>query len=144
MPKSKKIVADNDEVAVLKNQLARALADYANLTKRYEVDKENWVEFAGERILLRILPLLDMLEFAQKHINDPGLAITIAEFKKLLNEEGLEEINVMPGDDFSEELQEAVEVVSGKNSGKVAESVLSGWKFKEGKVLRHAKVKVYK
>jgi molecular chaperone GrpE len=144
----------NPEVVLLKNQLARVLADYDNLRKRTEEEKALWVKFSTQRVLTTLLSILDNFEFSQKHLNDPGLAIAIGEFKKLLGEEGLEEIVPKEGEDFDHNLHEAVESVEVKEpgkEGKVAELLLPGWKFKESEeilpvgrsVIRHAKVKVY-
>mgnify|MGYP001578255473 CR=1 FL=1 len=137
------------EVVGLKIQLARALADYDNLRKRVDQERQVWIDFSSERVLTKLLPVLDMFEAAQNHLNDPGLAISIGEFKKILSEEGIEEIRVAKGDDFDEQLHEAVEVVEespelveGKK-GKISELVLTGWKLMDRKVIRHAKVKVY-
>jgi molecular chaperone GrpE len=138
------------DVEELKNQLARALADYDNLRKRTEEQK-----FLLERIVIgqyvtRLLPILDMLNDAQKHLNDQGLAISINEFRKILNDSGVEEIQVKVGDDFKELYEEVVDTVEHKSqeyNNKIAEIVLPGWKFKDGgelEVLRPSKVKVYK
>ncbi|MBI3443165.1 nucleotide exchange factor GrpE [Candidatus Woesebacteria bacterium] len=132
-----------DELTELKNQLARALADYDNLRKRTELEKGLWVKFAGERILTKLLPILDNFESAQSHLNDQGLAIAIGGFKKVLTEEGLEEIRPKPGDEFDANIHEAIEVIKNGQEGKISEAVLVGWKFREGFVIRHAKVKVY-
>jgi molecular chaperone GrpE len=141
MKKGKGAVAK--EIGELKIQLARALADYDNLRKRVEQEKEAWIDFSSERILTKMLPILDMFESAQKHLSDPGLEISIGEFKKVLDEEGLTEIKPEKGQNFDENLHEAIEVVGGKEKGKIAELMLTGWKYKEGKVIRHAKVKVF-
>ena len=127
-------------------QLVRALADYDNLRKRGEVEKEIWLKFSSERILTKLLPILDMLESAQDYLKDSGLAIGLTEFRKIIEEEGLEEIKPQKGEVFDEGCQEAVEVVKGdkKDDNKVSEVVLSGWKYTGGQVIRHAKVKVSK
>jgi molecular chaperone GrpE len=130
----------------LKGQLARALADYDNLRKRTEAEKEFWLKFASERVLTRLIPALDNFESALYHLKDPGLAIAIGEFKKVFEEEGLEEIRPKKDDSFDANLHEAIEMINppaGGEEGKIAELILAGWKFKEGQVLRHAKVRVY-
>jgi molecular chaperone GrpE len=141
----KKKIKENvgQEVLELKNQLARALADYDNLRKRTEVEKEVWLKFAAERVLTKLIPTLDNFESALAHLKDPGLAIAVGEFKKVFEEEGLDEIRPKAGDSFDANLHEAIESVDGGEGGKIAELVLPGWKFGEGQVLRHAKVKVY-
>lgn len=133
----------------LKNQLARALADYDNLRKRVEKQQEDLEKFVSAKFALRILPIFDMLEEAQKHLKDSGTALIIEEFRKILKEEGIEEIEADPGEKFDEGLHEAVEVVSPPASGKkkdgvISEVILPGWKFKEGPVIRPAKVKASK
>lgn len=129
----------------LKNQLARALADYDNLRKRVEREKEDWVKLAGLKLVLRLLPILDNLRQAQNHLGDTGLAITIGELETLLGDEGIEEIQVNRGDSFNPDLHEVTEVVENcQEENKIEGVVLSGWKFKDGIVIRHAKVKVTK
>ena len=129
----------------LKNQLARALADYDNLVKRVEREKYEFEKKANLKLAIRLLPVLDILKQAQKHLEDPGIAITIAQFEDALKSEDIEEIKVAPGDNFDPQLHEAVEVVEeGKGKGKIKEIVMSGWKFDGGSVIRHARVKVSK
>jgi molecular chaperone GrpE (heat shock protein) len=96
---------------------------------------------AGLKIVLKLLPTLDILESAQKHLNDQGLAIAIGEFKNVLKEEGIEEINT--SGIFDEAIHEALELVPGGKDGHIAEVVMPGYKFIDGLVIRHAKVKVY-
>lgn len=127
----------------LKNQLARALADYDNLRKRIEREKEDLEKLASLKLVLRLLPLLDNLRAAQSHLKDAGLAITIGELENILKDEGIEEIKPNKGDNFDHNLHEVTEVVENcKEENKIEEVVLSGWKFKDGIVIRHAKVKV--
>lgn len=140
--KGQKSKVEDGEKELLKAQLARALADYDNLRKRTEREKEEIGKVVSLGLILRLLAVLDILESAQNHLQDAGLAIAISEFKKVLTEEGLEEIRPKTGDKFDESIMEAVEVVAGTNDNMVSEIVLPGWKFNEGTVVRHAKVKV--
>jgi len=126
----------------LKDQLTRALADYDNLRKRVERERVETEIKANLRLILRLLPIMDALKSAQLHLKDSGLAITIGELENIFKDEGLEEIKVQVGAGFDPELHEGVEAVPGKDEGKVAEVVLSGWKFIEGPVIRYAKVKI--
>ena len=123
-------------------QLVRALADYDNLRKRGEEEKEIWLKFSTERVLTKLLPILDMLESAQDHLKDGGLAIGLTEFRKILQEEGLEEIKPKPGDAFDHKVHEVVESIEGakEKKGQIAETVLSGWRFVDGPVIRFAKI----
>jgi molecular chaperone GrpE len=128
----------------IKNQLARALADYDNLRKRVEAEKLNWEVEAESRAVLKFLPVLDMLEDAQVHLKNSGLAIVVGEFKKALSELDVEEIKAQPGDSFNPLEMEAIEMVSGGPVHKVSEVVKTGWKIKnEAFIIRPAKVKVF-
>jgi molecular chaperone GrpE len=131
------------ELETMKSMLARALADYDNLSKRVERERQDLSKIASIGIVIRLLPVLDGLESAQAHLQDQGLAISLGEFKKILSEEGLTEIRPKIGEGFDENLMEAVETLPSSDKGKVAEVVLAGWKFTGGQVVRPAKVKVY-
>lgn len=146
--KSKIKAKKGSEIEVLRNQLARALADYDNLKKRVERERQEFSQIASLGLIVRLLPLLDNLEQAQKHLQDAGLAISLNEFNQVLKEEGIEKIKAGPGIKFDENLHEAIEVAEasgpeGGKKGEIAEVVLPGWKYRDGPVIRVAKVKVY-
>ncbi len=136
--------AESNETVLVKAQLVRALADYDNLKKRVDKERIELIRYANTQFITRLLPILDMLYQAQSHLQDSGLAITIKEFENLLLEEGLEKINSQAGVKFDEHLHEAVESIDGGESGTVSEETLGGWKYKDGPVVRHSKVKVYR
>ena len=140
----KKSNVKNPEVEVLRSQLARALADYDNLKKRIETEKETIFQTASYRVLVRLLPIMDILEDAYRHNPDQGLAIAITEFKRGLIEENLQEIRPKTGEKFDEQLHEVIQVIEGDKDGKISELVLAGWRYVDGPVIRHAKVKVTK
>jgi molecular chaperone GrpE len=127
----------------LRDQLARALADYDNLRKRIDKEKGVLEKLITAKFILRILPIYDMLVDAQAHLKDAGVEMILQEFTNTLNDEGVEKIKVDNGMKFDEGLHEAVETVKGKDKGKIAEVVVSGWKFADGGLIRPAKVKVY-
>jgi molecular chaperone GrpE len=142
--KVKKTDKVHSNLESVKAMLARALADYDNLSKRVEREREAMGKIASLGILVRLLPVLDNLESAQEHLHDAGLAICIVEFKKLLSEESLNEIKPVVGDEFNENTMEAIEVTIGARDNIISELVLTGWKFNDGQVIRPAKVKVSK
>ena len=144
-----KVTAINEDVELLKSQLVRTLADYDNLQKRVEREKGEFLKYSNQALIERLLPIIDMLEQTQGHLKDSGLAIAVSEFKDLLKEDGVEEVRTEGGDEFDEDLFEAVEAIDsptgGEDSdGKVAEMLLSGYKYIDGPVIRPAKVKVYR
>lgn len=127
------------EIETLTNSWKRALADYQNLQKRYEKEKADFIQFANAGLILKLLAVLDHLERVQTYLEDDGLDLAIREFKKVLIEEGLDEIEVVDKE-FNPEEMEAVETVEGEE-GKVAEVLCKGYQLK-GKVIRPSKVKV--
>lgn len=151
-PKAEAADQIETEVSQLKTQLARAFADYDNLKKRVEAEKEVWFKVASGRVIAKMLPVMDMLEDAQKHLNDQGLAIVLGEFRKGIIDEGFEEVQIKAGEtEFNTDEMEAIEALDGteENNNKVAEVVQSGWKAKKSElepeyVVRPAKVKVFK
>lgn len=136
----------NPEVELLKSQLTRALADYANLEKRTKRLSEELYSLSSQRIILKLLPILDMLSDAQEHLRDGGLSIVIKEFEDVLSSEGYKKIEPKEGERFNAELEEAVEVVETDDKDKdnnIVSTSLVGWMQKDN-VVRPAKVIVSK
>ena len=131
--------------ALLKAQLVRVLADYDNLQKRVEKEKGQYKDLALVKIVVRLLPVIDMLEDTQNHLKDSGLAIALKELYEMLSEEGVEKISVIKGTLFDEEMHEAVEVVGKSKKGvpTIDEEVLAGWKLRD-MLVRPVKVRVRK
>ena len=140
----------HEELETVKGMLVRALADYDNLSKRVDRERRDLGKIVSIGVIIKLLPVLDNLESAQVHLQDQGLAISIVEFKKVLNEEGLIEIRPKVGDEFNEQTMEAIEVVKGGSNNRVSEVVLAGWRDggssmqSDGTIVRHVKVKVTK
>jgi molecular chaperone GrpE len=132
----------------LENQLKRALADYSNLQKRVEQEKEQIIDFAKAILVTRFLNILDTLEAVEKTIGKEsspqvhqGIEMTLKEFKRTLSEEGVEEIQTKGN--FDPRFHEAVELVKGSEDNKIVGIVAKGYKIGD-KILRPAKVKVGK
>lgn len=122
------------------DQLKRALADYRNLERRIEEERRLLTHLAASVVIAKLLPILDDLENAQKHLNDQGLSMVIAKFKDILVVEGIEEIAAV-GATFDPNLHEATEVVGGEKDNIVVKVVRKGYKVGD-KVLRPAQVVV--
>src|SRR5579871_3686591 len=65
-----------NKITDLENQYRRALADYQNLEKRTREERGEWIRSGNKELLLRLLPVLDILMLAAKHINDKGLDLS--------------------------------------------------------------------
>ena len=124
--------------------MARALADYDNLRKRVEREGEINQRISGLKLVLKLLPILDMLVSAQKSSKDKGVEIIISEFKEALAGEGIKEIRVKKGDIFDEEVHEAIRVVSkkGVKDTEIIDVSRVGWQYEDGPVIRTAEVVV--
>jgi molecular chaperone GrpE len=128
------------QVEELTNHWKRALADYQNLERRFNQEKTEFVQYANTSLILRLLSVLDHLERAQAHLKDEGLELALKEFRRVLAEEGLSEIEVV-GKEFDPQAMEAVEIVPGEKDHEVVAVLAKGYCLKE-KVIRPAKVKI--
>jgi len=85
---------ENKLIEARQNQL-RSFADYQNLVKRVEKEKQDWVKFASEGLLLRLLDLADNLDRATIFVQDKGLQMVYMQLQQLLKEYGVKEIDVL-------------------------------------------------
>ena len=88
-------------------------------------------------LIKKLLPVLDNLFLAQKHIQDDGLDLSIQKFLDVLKEEGVEEIETKDAE-FDPHLMECVSVQEGEER-KVLEEVRKGFIINDI-VLRPAQV----
>lgn len=127
----------------------RSRADFENYRRKKEEEWKKTVEFASERIVFELLPILDNLERAlsTNEVDDPvsfkkGMEMIYQSLVKLLQEEGLE-IYHARGEKFDPRIHEAITTVRRDDvpPGTVVEEFTPGYTFK-GKVLRPARVAV--
>ncbi|MDP2649362.1 MAG: nucleotide exchange factor GrpE [bacterium] len=123
------------------NRYKRALADYQNLQKRTVEEKLHWIRNANEELISKLLPVLDTLMLANKHVDDQGLKLSIQQFLDVLKAEDVTKIETKDKE-FNPEVMECVEVKKG-NEGKVLDEVRAGYKLND-KVLKPAQVVVGK
>ena len=123
------------------NNYKRALADYQNLQKRVSEEKSEWIRSANKDLLLRLLPVLDTLILAEKHLKDQGLTVSINHFLDTLKAEGVTRIKTV-GEEFNPHLMECVTTEDGEEN-KVLDELRAGYLLYD-KVLRPAQVKVGK
>jgi molecular chaperone GrpE len=123
----------------LDNKWKRALADYQNLEKRIEQEKEELTKFLGAGLIEKLLTVLDDLERACHHLNDKGLALIQSKFKSVLTSEGIVEIEAQK-QIFDPVTMDCADLVIGPDN-QVVEVIQKGYLL-HGRVLRPAKVKV--
>ncbi|MBP8591454.1 nucleotide exchange factor GrpE [Candidatus Shapirobacteria bacterium] len=139
LSENEKIVALGKKIEEIESQWKRALADYQNLEKRVAREQEDFIRFANERLLDKILNVFDNLERACRSREDRGLEMIKDEFWEVLTSEGIEKIETN-GATFDPYLMDALELVPGRKNY-VVEEVSPGYLYR-GKCLRPARVKV--
>lgn len=136
---SQKLQDLENKLQQLDNQLKRAVADYQNLQKRHQNQRGQVVKYANKSLLDKLLPILDRLKEAQKHIDDQGLNLVVEQFEQTLQSEGLSPIQAKDKK-FDPETMDCAEIVPGPKD-KVVNVLIPGFIFHQ-QVLRPAKVEV--
>ena len=72
------------KIAELNDKYLRSLADYQNLEKQTRTWRNDFVKFANQDLILKLLEVLDDLEKAREHLNDDGLKIIIDKLNTIL------------------------------------------------------------
>jgi molecular chaperone GrpE len=134
------------------DQLLRLKAEFENFRKRSEREKADARRWGKEEIVLRLVSLMDVMEQAERAAHQApdlkavvfGLDMLYGEFKRLLKEEGLEEVPAAVGDVYNHAVQEAVETVEDDGAdGQIRMVLQKGYTF-QGLLFRPARVKISK
>jgi molecular chaperone GrpE len=126
----------NPELENLKSSLARALADYANLERRFSEQSSSVVKFATANLLTKLLDLRDHLEMAATQLKDQSLNMILSSFDKLLESEGVEVVKAEGV--YDPTTMECQELSAGPKD-QVVKVVRSGYRLHD-RVLRTARV----
>ncbi len=140
-----------EKLAEMQDKYIRLSAEFDNYRKRTLREKMDLSKYAGENLLLSIIPLMDDFERALRHIDlspecaamKDGIDIIYGKFSEFLKLNGVKEIESL-GCNFNVDLHEAVAKVpveEADKKGKVVDVVLKGY-YLQDKVLRHSKVVV--
>jgi len=127
------------QVEELTDKWKRAVADYHNLEMRMVKEKQEWIKFGSQSLLLSLLEVVDDLERAVEHIPDNGLEMILEKLEQILKDNQVEEIKM---DRFDPELMECIAMVKGEKD-KIITVEQKGYLYNQ-KLLRPAKVKVGK
>lgn len=143
-------VTAEEEIAKLKDQLLRTIAEFDNYKKRTLKEKTELILNGGEKTITAILPILDDFERAlsDNNTDDPkaikeGMELIFKKFVKTLEGMGVKKIETQDKD-FDVDFHEAIAMVPGMaddKKGKVIDCVQTGYMLND-KVIRHAKVAV--
>jgi len=140
----------DEQMAELTNDLQRLRADFENYRKRVEAEKTQTAELAKAATIMKLLPVIDVIERAVAHAPTEladntwaqGVVAMGKNLDKTITEFGLERIAAAPGTPFDPSLHEAVSMDDAEGEHEVvAEELRAGYAIR-GQVIRPSMVKV--
>ncbi len=133
-----------EELAKEKDRYIRAHADFENMKKRIEREKQNALIYANEAFAKDLLTVLDTFENALKSIEQiesdsedaiekikEGMQLTYEQLLSILKKHGIEEVECEG--EFNPELHQAVTQMESDEheSGEIVQVLQKGYKLKE-------------
>jgi len=134
-----KIVQLSSELAQVKEEKIRILADLQNVQRRENENRKNWGSLAITSFLSEQMASLGELRLAQTHTTDESVKKALEKFFQLLDKSGLQVIHPQKNAPLNPDEHEVVASSKEGTAGCIVECFESGWKFQET-VLRPAKV----
>lgn len=132
-----------------KEKYQRLLADFTNFKKREEKARSDFKKFASSNLIEELLPVLDNFDRALKDQDEEdsfvkGIMMTRDSFWKVLEKEGLEEIE-SDGVEFDPNFHHAFQTEENEDfkSNYIIETYQKGYKLND-RVIRPSMVKVAK
>ncbi len=147
-------VADLEaKIAELEDQRLRDLAEFENIKKRMEREKQQAIAYAHEQFARDLLAVIDSLDNAQISVDGAedseealeqikeGINLTLEQFKKVFEKHGIELVDMESG--FDPHFHEAVMRVDSEEHepGQIVQVLQKGYKIKD-RVLRPAMVSI--
>lgn len=139
-----------DERDAFYDKYVRAHAEFENVRKRLEKEKSDFAKYANESFVFELLPIIDNLEIAERHIKEAkdfgavrdGVDMIQAQIQAFLKDIGLERVKAV-GERFDPNVHEAVETEESKDKedGLVAAELKPGYRL-NGRLLRPALVRI--
>ncbi len=138
------------ELAEQRNEHLRMVAETENFKKRLKKEKEDFLQFANEKLLKELLPIKDNLERALSAENPDvetlkeGVQMILKQFEDLLDKQKVERIDAV-GKPFDPSMHEALcQIESGEHEeNTVTEEYSTGYHL-NGRILRPSQVVVSK
>ena len=139
-----------DEAAQESERYMRLMAEFQNYKRRAAKEKTDTLQYANEKIVADILPVLDNFERALTTETEDiegyakGMQLIFEQLYKALENAGLEEIKALD-EDFDPNVHNAVmtENIEDKDDGKITKVLQKGYKLRD-KVVRPSMVAVNK
>ncbi len=144
-----------DRVAELEDLRLRDLAEFENIKKRLEKEKQQSIAYAHEQFARDLLAVIDSLDNAQSSMGESqnsdealenikeGINLTMEQFKKVFAKHGIELVDIESG--FDPNFHEAVMRVDSDehDEGDIVQVFQKGYKIKD-RILRPAMVSISK
>ncbi|WP_304123745.1 nucleotide exchange factor GrpE [Methanosphaera cuniculi] len=148
-PDCEELLKQKDEtIQQYKDKLQRIHADFENFKKRSEKEKQEFVKYANEGVILNMLEIYEDLERALQVENDKdlkeGVELIYKKFTKTLEDEGVEEI-AAEHEIFDPYKHEAMLTENNPDyeNNEIIQDLQKGYTLND-KVIRYSKVKVCK
>lgn len=147
-----KVVALEAELEAMKDKYLRQAAEFDNYRKRTMQEKADLLKYGAQKAVEALLPVVDDIERAMQHIEKAedvesvkeGMNLIYQKFQKYLEQQQVSVIPANQGDDFDDNIHEAVTMFPAPDpslKGKIVDCVTKGYKLSD-KVVRYAKVVV--
>jgi molecular chaperone GrpE len=131
------LIPSEAKLAEMQDKYVRLSAEFDNYRKRTLREKMDMSKYAGENLLLGIIPLMDDFERARQHIDTSsdfgaiknGIDLIYGKFSDFLKQNGVKEIESL-NTNFNVDLHEAVAKVpveDNSKKGKVIDVVQKGY-----------------
>ena len=150
VPQKSEIEIANESIASLKDQLLRKAAEFENYKRRTEQNSINFAKYAGESMILDLLPIIDDLSRSlkiskEKLEDDPffrGIELILNKFNKFLESQGVKAMDSV-GKEFNVDFHDVMMQIPRSDVAPhvIVEEIEKGY-FLYDKVIRHAKVVV--
>ena len=133
------------ELEEVTDRHTRLIAEFDNLKKRSQKEREGLYDSVKADIITGILPVIDNLEKAASAESKDenyknGIKLVLKQFKDVLEANGIKEIEAV-GKPFNPELHEAISMIQDPNLGEkiIAEEYRKGYTIGD-RVIRHSMV----
>lgn len=147
-----KVAALEAELEAMKDKYLRQAAEFDNYRKRTMQEKADLLKYGAQKAVEALLPVVDDIERAMQHIEKAedvesvkeGMNLIYQKFQKYLEQQQVSVIPANQGDDFDDNIHEAVTMFPAPDpslKGKIVDCVTKGYKLSD-KVVRYAKVVV--
>jgi molecular chaperone GrpE len=146
---TEKLARKEKECKDYADRFIRQRAEFENYKKRVEKEKQEYLKFANERLIMELLPIYEHFKLAVENAKQSkddelmrGFGMILKSFELLLFENGLEKIKAK-GNIFDPNLHEVVEVSDSEEAveNTILQEIKEGY-ILNGKVLVPSKVKI--